>query len=612
MCGIVGYVGNRQALPIILQGLKSLEYRGYDSAGVVIVPEESGEELNIIRSQGKIAHLENVLEDYSLPGTVGIGHTRWATHGPPSDANAHPHCDCQKKIALAHNGIIENYLELQEWLIEKGHSFTSETDTEVLPHLVEEFYQGDLGQALQEAIKRLRGAYAIVAVCRDNPDILVAARKDSPLIIGIGEGENFFASDIPAVIEHTRQIIIMEDGETAQINREGAIIYKDGQPIAKKITKVDWTTETAKKGGYPHFMLKEIHEQPDALRHALKGRIMAEENGLTLIDHDFAGINAADIEKIAIVACGTSYHAGLVGKYVIEKMLRLPVDVDIASEYRYRDPIIDEKTLVIVISQSGETADTLAALRESKKRGAPTLAICNVLGSSISREADQVVYTLAGPEIAVASTKAYTTQLMLIYLLTLHLGRVFGKISPEELEVLLEHIYRLPDQLQNLLAEKEEDIKKLAALIIDWGNAFFIGRGIDYAVSLEGSLKLKEISYIHAEAYASGELKHGTLALIEEGIPVLAICTQRALLEKSLSNIKEVKARNAFVIAMVFEGSDSIIKEADRVFTIPDTLDILAPVLTIAPLQLLSYYAAVMLGCNVDQPRNLAKSVTVE
>ncbi|MCL2678573.1 MAG: glutamine--fructose-6-phosphate transaminase (isomerizing), partial [Clostridiales bacterium] len=538
-------------------------------------------------------------------------HTRWATHGRPSDENSHPHTDCLGKIAVVHNGIIENYLELKEFLLAEGHIFTSETDTEVIAHLLEHFYEGDLPFALNQAAKLLRGSFAIVALCQDSPNLLAAARKDSPLIIGLGEGEFFFASDIPALISHTRDIIIMEDGETAVLTRQGAQVYFDMQPVSKEIQRISWDVSAAQKGGYEHFMLKEICEQPWALRQTLKGRVSPDMRGVEFSEFAMSREELERVSRVFIVACGTSYHAGMVGKYFMEKLLRLPVEIDIASEFRHRDPIIDKNTLVLVISQSGETADTIAALRESKSRGARVLAITNVLGSSIAREADDVIFTWAGPEIAVASTKAYITQLMALYLLTLYFAQTLGHLTPEELRPVIKALYRLPNQVQEIIDRLSPQIKELSRKFNGHENTFFIGRGLDYAAALEGALKLKEISYIHAEAYAAGELKHGPLALIVDGLPVLALCTQKDVLEKSVSNVKEVKARDAYVIALAFADNESIRDCADDVLYLPPAPDFLSPILTVAPLQLLAYYAAVSRGCDVDQPRNLAKSVTV-
>lgn len=608
MCGIVGYIGARPAVPILLEGLEKLEYRGYDSAGVAVC---DGKELRVVKKEGKLTVLKEEVAGTDLPGTVGIGHTRWATHGRPSDINSHPHRDCRGRIAVVHNGIIENYLELKEELLAKGHKFASETDTEVIPHLVEEYYNGDIVEAVRQTVARLHGSYALVVLCEKEPDKLVAARKDSPLVVGLGEGEYFLASDIPAILGHTRRTYILEDGEMVVVNREGVLITDAaGNPVEREVFEVKWDAVAAEKGGYPHFMLKEIHEQPRALRDTLSGRL--KEDGLVnLPELEPLADRLARLQRMYIVACGTAYHAGVVGKYVIEKMARLPVEVDIASEFRYRDPILGPEDLLVVISQSGETADTLAALREAKKRGATVVAVTNVVGSSVSREADAVLYTWAGPEIAVASTKAYTTQLLLMFLLALKLAEIRGRTTPECGEIV-EAIHRLPAAVEAVLS-REEEIKAVAD---DYCRActstFFIGRGLDYAVAMEGSLKLKEISYIHAEAYAAGELKHGTLALIEEGVPVIALATQPDLFEKTLSNIKEVKARAARVLALAVEGNRDIEKEADRVFYLPALHPVVLPVVTVVPLQLLAYYAAVARGCDVDKPRNLAKSVTVE
>lgn len=609
MCGIVGYIGNRRAVPVLLEGLKKLEYRGYDSAGVAVMEEGK---LFLNRSVGKLHMLEGKINGDDHQGCVGIGHTRWATHGRPSDQNSHPHTDCTGKIAVVHNGIIENFLELREWLEEKGHVFKSETDTEVLPHLVEHFHQGDLLSAVENMVRQVRGSYAAVVLSQDHPDMLIAARKDNPLIIGVGEGEYFFASDIPAIINYTRNIIVLADGEIAVLTRDGVQVYQDGKPVVKTIERITWDTKAAEKGGYPHFMIKEIHEQPVALRNTLTGRIAPDYSGVELKEVHLTAEEIKKIRKIAIVACGTAYHAGIVGKYAMEKILRLPVEVDIASEFRYRDPLIDKHTLTVIISQSGETADTLAALREAKNKGSRVVAITNVVGSSIAREADDVIYTWAGPEIAVASTKAYITQLIGIYMLTMYLGKSLEMIPKDEMANILHHLYRLPNQAQQILDNLGEQLKDMAEVFKKWEDSFFIGRGLDYAVALEGSLKLKEISYVHAEAYAAGELKHGTLALIVEDVPVLALCTQPDVFEKTVSNIKEIKARGAHVIGVAFEGNKELQKSVDQVIYLPETLPLLAPVLTVIPLQMLSYYASVHRGCDVDQPRNLAKSVTVE
>lgn len=610
MCGIVGYLGTQPAVPILIEGLKKLEYRGYDSAGIAVL---NGGNLTVTKSAGKINLLERLLQEEGCPDShIGIGHTRWATHGRPSDINSHPHTDCTGEFAVVHNGIIENYQSLKEWLQQEGHTFVSETDTEVLPHLVEHFYRGDLETAVLEVISRVQGSYAMVAFTQKEPGKLVAVRKDSPLVVGLGEDEYFLASDIPAILNHTRRAYILEDGEVAVLMAEGVqILDQWGLPVDKPIFEVEWDAKAAEKGGYDHFMLKEIHEQPKALKDTLSGRLTSDNRRIQLSEVKLSPQQIKDIRKVSIVACGTAYHAGVVGKYVIEKLARIPTEVDIASEFRYRDPLLDEQTLVVVVSQSGETADTLAALREAKRKGARVLAITNVVGSSVSREADDVLYTWAGPEIAVASTKAYTTQLICMYLLGLYLAQVRETLPEGEIETIIDQMRQLPQQVQIIL-DRERVVKEIAEKYTQAENCFFIGRGLDYAVAMEGSLKLKEISYIHAEAYAAGELKHGTLALIVEGIPVLAIATQEELLEKTMSNVKEVKAREATVIGLAMEGNREIEKSVDEVIYLPRTHAMLTSVLTVVPLQLLAYYAAVARGTDVDQPRNLAKSVTVE
>ncbi len=609
MCGIVGYVGGAQAQPVIIEGLKKLEYRGYDSAGIAVL--EQGK-IQIAKSVGKIKHLEEKLQGGQLRGSLGLGHTRWATHGRPSDENAHPHRDCTGKIVAVHNGIIENYVELREELIKAGHRFESQTDTEVIPHLLEDYYQGDLEAAMRKVIGRIQGSYAIVAMTESEPDRLVVARKDSPLIIGLGQGENLVASDIPAVLAHTKKTYILDDGEVAVVTRESVQVTDvAGHPVDKQIYEVKWDPEAAEKGGYEHFMLKEIHEQPRAIRDTLTGRILPGNTGVNLEELQVSADYLEGIKRIFIVAAGTAYHAGMIGKYLMERLVRIPVEVDIASEFRYRNPIIDEQTLVIVVSQSGETADTLAALREAKKRGSKVLAVTNVVGSSVAREADHVIYTWAGPEIAVASTKAYTTQIVAITLLTIHFAKIRGTVSAEQVQDLLLNLRRLPQLAQEIL-DQADIIKEWSEHIQHRSSAFFIGRSLDYAVALEGSLKLKEISYIHAEAYASGELKHGTLALITEETPVIALVTQPDLMEKSISNIQEVRARDAEVLAIGVEGLGNLSAHSERSFLLPKLNPELMPVLTVLPLQLLSYYTAVARGTDVDKPRNLAKSVTVE
>ncbi|WP_338833347.1 Glutamine--fructose-6-phosphate aminotransferase [isomerizing] [Moorella humiferrea] len=606
MCGIVGYLGPRPAVPILVEGLEKLEYRGYDSAGIAVV---NGGCLLVEKSAGKLHVLKSRLNGNLNGARVGIGHTRWATHGRPSDVNAHPHLDCTGKFAVVHNGIIENYQELREELTAAGHRFVSETDTEVLAHLVEQFYEGDLFQAVLRMLPSLRGSYALAVASAYHPQELVGVRQDSPLIVGLSSEETFLASDIPALLAHTRNTYILENGEAVHITTEGVKVFDaQGTPRDKKVYHVDWDFQAAEKGGYAHFMLKEIHEQPRALRDTLGGRLQPDGR-VKLEGVNITPETAASIEKIAVIACGTAHYAGMVGKYLMEKLLRLPVEDDIASEFRYRDPIINERTLGLVISQSGETADTLAGLRAAKKAGAQILAITNVVGSSVAREADHVIYTWAGPEIAVASTKAYITQVLAEYLFTLYLAEIRGG-APWAAD-LGRQLRLMPDNVAEVL-KAEVQIRELASRVAKHEHVFFIGRGMDYAVSLEGALKLKEISYIHAEAYAAGELKHGTIALIEKGTPVIALATQTELLEKMISNIKEVKARGAWVLALTQEGNTAIEKEVDQVLYLPAVPSLLAPMVTVVPLQLLAYYTAVARGCDVDKPRNLAKSVTVE
>ncbi len=607
MCGIVGYIGKQTAIPILVEGLKKLEYRGYDSAGVAVLDQDG---IFVCKSVGKLAALENKLGDDYPPTSMGIGHVRWATHGRPSDRNAHPHSDCAGDFAVVHNGIIENYIELREWLVEQGHLLVSETDTEVLPHLVEHFYEGDLVAAVRKVLGKIRGAFAMAVLSRNDPDRLVAVRQDSPLVVGLGDGEFFVASDIPALLNHTRKTYILADGEMAILTRNRVEVTNfQGDPIQKDIFEVKWDAVAAEKGGYEHFMLKEIHEQPRAIRDTLLGRL--SEYGVELQEVDLTAEEVNRFRKVFIVACGTAWHAGLVGKNLIERWARIPVEVDVASEFRYRSPLIDQETLVVVISQSGETADTLAALREAKRLGAHVVAVTNVVGSSVSREAHDVIYTWAGPEIAVASTKAYTTQLVGMVLLGLYLAQAKGTLSLEKTQAIVSALKELPGQAQEVL-DQAQVMAELAESFVTVEDTFFIGRGLDWAVAMEGSLKLKEISYIHAEAYAAGELKHGTLALITEETPVIGIVTQMDVYEKSLSNIKEVKARDAKVIGIAFEGNKDLHKSVDEVVYLPKTVSELAPILTVIPLQLLAYYASVARGCDVDKPRNLAKSVTVE
>lgn len=607
MCGIVGYMGYRQAVPVLLQGLERLEYRGYDSAGIAVV-DATG--LKVAKSAGRLTELKARLNGHLDAARLGVGHTRWATHGRPNDINAHPHLDCSGQLAVVHNGIIENYQELRQWLTSEGHRFVSETDTEVLSHLIEHYYRGDLLKALLAILPKVKGSYALAVIAKDHPQEIVGARHDSPLIVGLGEKETFLASDIPALLPYTRNTYILDNGEVVYLHPAGpTVMGADGRLKEKRVFHVTWDLEAAEKGGYPHFMLKEIHEQPRALRDTLAGRLDVISGQVKIEGVNLTPEEAKNLQKVALIACGTASYAGMAGKYVWEKLLRLPVEFDVASEFRYREPILNERTLGLVISQSGETADTLAGLREAKKLRARVLAITNVVGSSVAREADDVLYTWAGPEIAVASTKAYLTQLAALYLLALYLGQVRGEAhwAPE----LARELAAAPSKVEQVL-KLEDRIQELAAQIAPREHAFFIGRGLDYAVALEGALKLKEISYLHAEACPAGELKHGPLALIEDGTPVIALASQEDLAEKMLSNIKEVKARGAWVLALALEGNEAVAAEADCVLYLPRIHQLLTPLLSVVPLQLLAYYVAVARGCPVDKPRNLAKSVTVE
>ncbi len=607
MCGIVGYIGGKKAIDFLLDGLTKLEYRGYDSAGVAV---NCGENIFVEKAVGRLDSLKEKLKNNLPVGTIGIGHTRWATHGRPSDLNAHPHSDCHKNFFVVHNGIIENYLQLKEQLVAKGHKFISETDTEVVAHLLEENYHGDFVLAVRDVLAKIEGSYSLLFMSKFDPDTLIAAKQDNPLIIGIGkDGENFIASDIPAIIPFTRQTYILNDGDIAIVKKDSiSFVNRQGLPIDKKIFHVKWNAQAAEKGGYEHFMLKEINEQPKAVRDTISPHLNGK---VTFNELNWNADFLNDINKIYIVACGTAYHAGLVGKFYIEKLVRKLVEVDLASEFRYRNPIVDDKTLVIVVSQSGETSDTLAALKESKRLGAKTLAVTNVVGSSIAREAEFVIHTAAGPEIAVASTKAYTTQLISMFMLALYMAQILKSVPVEEIERLIKLLKKIPAQISETLSDVEP-IKTFAQMYGFNDDVFYIGRSLDYCVALEGALKLKEISYIHAEAYASGELKHGTLALIVEGVPVIALATQKSVYEKTLSNIKEVKARDAIVIGIAAAGNTSLEKYLDHVIFVPETDELLIPLLAVVPLQLLAYYAAITRGCDVDKPRNLAKSVTVE
>lgn len=609
MCGIVGYVGNAQAAPFLLDGMSKLEYRGYDSAGIAVY--EKGK-IRVEKCVGRLDALRHKLEGRMPEGSMGIGHTRWATHGRPSDRNSHPHTDESGDFVVVHNGIIENYLMLKEKLIAKGQKFSSDTDTEIVAHLFADFYEGDMEEAVKKVLKTIEGSYSLVFMCAAEPDKLICTKKDNPLIIGLGEGENFIASDIPAIIAKTRRTYIMSDGEIATVTKDGVWVQDiNGTPITKKVFEVNWNAEAAEKGGFEHFMLKEIYEQPKAIKDTMRGRLAENGSEINFTELGWTPEDFTGISKIFIVACGTAYHAGIVGKYYLENLARIPVEVDIASEFRYRNPLVDANCLTIVISQSGETIDTLAALKEAKRLGSRTLAVTNVVGSSIAREADQVVYTYAGPEIAVASTKAYTTQLLVMLMLAVYVGRLRGTLDGNKADALAKGLHKVPEQLHDML-ENVDQIKVFARHYGSSLDAFFLGRSLDYAVALEGALKLKEISYIHAEAYAAGELKHGTLALIVEGVPVIVLATQEDAYDKTVSNLQEVKAREAMVIAIALEGDDSIAKYADHVIYIPRADKELAPILAVLPLQLLAYYAALTRGCDVDKPRNLAKSVTVE
>ena len=611
MCGIVGYVGTQQAAPLLLEGLRRLEYRGYDSSGVAVCGPDG---LAVQKAKGRLQALADLTrEGAALPGATGIGHTRWATHGEPNDVNAHPQVSESGLFAVVHNGIIENYAILKKNLIEKGYTFRSETDTEVVAQLLDWYYRqcGDVFEAVTSMLSAVEGAYALGILCAAAPDRLIAARKDAPLLLGYGEGENFIASDVTALLRHTRDIVYMDDGEMAIVTAAGIRIYDERRrPVEKEHHHIDWDVDAAEKGGYDHFMLKEIFEQPNAIANAITGRI--HEGRVVLSDLTMTERQIRDIGRICIVACGSSYHVGMVGKYNLERMLRRPVEVCLASEFRYSDPIVGEGDLVIVISQSGETLDSMAALREAKKRGARILSIVNVVGSSIARESDDVLYTWAGPEIAVATTKAYSTQMVVLNLLGLYFGDIMGTVDYETYTAMVHGIQALPAQMETILANTDP-IRQVAKLLASHEQVFFIGRNLDYALSLEGSLKLKEISYIHSEAYASGELKHGTISLIEEGTPVIAAATYMPLFDKAMSNVVEVQARGANVFALTTEtGAARMHSRVENVLTVPETEAMLLPQLGVVPLQLLAYYIALERGCDIDKPRNLAKSVTVE
>ena len=605
MCGIIGYTGSEPAVPILLDGLKKLEYRGYDSAGIAVQTKDG---LHMIKASGKVEHLaQRAAEASGLEGVCGIGHTRWATHGSPTDINAHPHMSADGRFAIVHNGIIENYLEIRKDLEEKGIVFASETDTEVIVQLLAYYYDGDVRKSLTRTIRRLEGSYALAVLCADVPGTVFAARMSSPLIVGVGAGENYFASDITALIRHTKDVIDLEDGETAEISPESVTIYdRYGVRTEKTPRHILWNIAAAEKGGYDHFMMKEIMEQPQALQATIEPRI---KNGKIVLDQ--VDLDMKKFDRVLITACGSAYHAGCVGRIVIETLCRIPVEAEVASEFRYRDAVINEKTLVIVISQSGETADTIAALKEGKNKGASTLAIVNVVGSSIAKLADQVIYTWAGPEIAVATTKGYVTQLAILDLFAVWAAKQLGRLAEAEYKQLVKGLKALPSKAQRAL-DLSSGVKRLAALYHDRQSIFFIGRNLDYALAMEGSLKLKEISYLHSEAYAAGELKHGTIALIEPGRLVVALCCCDRLYEKTASNIQQVKARGATVLAVAQESKRQVYSEADHVLQVPDCHPLLFPVTEIIPLQLLAYYVALENGCDIDKPKNLAKSVTVE
>lgn len=608
MCGIIGYAGINKVVPILIEGLKRLEYRGYDSAGIAVLEDGN---LIIKKCAGKVSALEILLTDNSFTATTGIAHTRWATHGIPNDNNAHPHTDCKGNIAVVHNGIIENYRSLQELLRGKDHNFTSDTDTEVLAHLIEEYYDGDLLTAVQTALSQVEGTYGIAVIHKDNPHQIVAARHGSPLVIGKGKGENFIASDVAAVLRHTNQVVYLEDREVALVNSDDfRVTTVDKTEVTPQVQEITWTLDQIEKGGFSHFMLKEIFEQPTTLRNAIRGRLNFEEGISRLNGLNLQYEQLRKITRIIILACGTAWHAALVGEYMIEDAASIPVEVEIASEFRYRDPIIDDGTIVFAISQSGETADTLAALREAKKKGATVLGIVNVVGSTIARETDGGVYIHAGPEIGVASTKAFTSQLMVLAMISLLLGRMRNMTLGRGKEII-EAINRIPDQVEQIF-KSDFCIKAIAEEYYKKNNFLYLGRGFNFPVALEGALKLKEISYIHAEGYPAAEMKHGPIALIDDNMPVVVIALKDKVHDKVLSNIAEIKARKGRVIAIATEGDREIEDKVDHVIYIPYTLEFLSPILSVIPLQLLAYHMAVMRGCDVDQPRNLAKSVTVE
>ena len=608
MCGIVGYIGYENASPFLLQGLEKLEYRGYDSAGVAVW---NSKEIEIAKVKGRLANLCNLIDNgEKIKGTVGIGHTRWATHGAPSDVNSHPHPSSGKTFAVVHNGIIENYLSIKQRLETKGIKFISETDTEVVAQMLEYYHNGDVYETIRKVANKLEGSYALAIICKDTPNKLYAVRKDNPLIVGVGENENYIASDIPAILAKTRKIYRLSDGEIAVLSTDGIQIFnKDNDLVQKDIEEIKWDIMSAEKGGYEHFMMKEIMEQPEVIRKTILPRI--KDGKIELDDIKLSKADVEKISKIFIVACGTAYHVGVAAKYMFEQTLKIPVETDVASEFRYRNPIIDDKTLVIIISQSGETADTLAALREAKRSGARTISVVNVVGSTIANESDDVIYTWAGPEISVASTKAYSTQLVVMYLMGIYMADMLGKIDDKTREYYISELLTIPEKVEKILKDKET-AQKIAAKHFNADDMYFIGRNVDYAVSLEGCLKLKEISYIHSEAYTAGELKHGPISLIVDGTMVVSLAAYSRLLDKTVSNIKEVKARGAVCWGITLEGNETIAQETEYTTYLPDIVDFMLPSLTVIPLQLFSYYVAAMRGCDIDKPRNLAKSVTVE
>jgi glucosamine--fructose-6-phosphate aminotransferase (isomerizing) len=617
MCGIVGYIGQQKATPIILEGLRKLEYRGYDSAGIAVLGTDC--DLSVRRASGKLRNLEEVLRANPADGSYGIGHTRWATHGRPTEENAHPHRDCKGDIVVVHNGIVENYLALKKQLQAEGHRFETETDTEVIAHLVEKHYKGNLEDAVRAAVKELSGVFALSIIAKSDPNKIVAARQGPPAVIGLGDKEYFVASDVPAILSHTRDMFFLSDGDMAVLTPEGVHLTDfNGRPIKRQVSHILWDPIMAEKGGYKHFMLKEIFEQPRAVRDTLLGRVGQESGRIFLDEMDITPKQFQEFSQVKIIACGTSWHAALAGKFLLEKLARIPVEVDYGSEFRYRDPIVTPDMLTVVISQSGETADTLAAQREAKQKGSKTLAICNVIGSMITREAAGTLMTHAGPEIGVASTKAFTCQLTALFLLAMYLGQVRGNLKEDESKSYVGELLRIPSKMEHVLSD-DANYDELVRVLSRAKDFLFLGRGIHFPIALEGALKLKEISYIHAEGYPAGEMKHGPNALIDENMPVVVIATRdpnseesRIRYEKTLSNIQEVKARGGRVVSVACEGDDDVFKTSDHVITIPTTHELLLPLLEIVPMQLLAYHTAVRLGCDVDQPRNLAKSVTVE